>query len=76
MNSLFKDDRYTPEACEILTEFAQTAETMIRKYKEQGYSVRELSHILQGAVTDAECSVLLNFDLDFKMKDEETKVKE
>jgi hypothetical protein len=62
MNSLFKDDRYTPEACEILTEFARAAEKTIRKYKDQGYSVRELSHILQGAVTDAECSVLLDLD--------------
>ena len=60
MKKLFNDDeRWTSEAVDIAIEISNALEKIMKYYVDQDYSVRELSCIAHGCVTEAECKLVL-----------------
>jgi len=56
-----KNLRYTPEAFKIDEEAYPTVKAIFDRWIEQGYSPREISHILQACVVDYELYSVLDF---------------
>ena len=53
------DDKYTTVASDLHAEATNTIKSLMLTYVRMGYSVREVAHIVQGAVHDCECEIML-----------------
>ena len=60
MKTLFQEDgRYTSDAIHLLGELRKSFKPIIKGYAKNGYSIRELSHIAQAAISDFEAEYIL-----------------
>jgi hypothetical protein len=60
MKSLFnEDERYTPEALEIDETTSNILRTIMLNFKNLGFSIREISHIMQNAIIGIEAEEIL-----------------
>lgn len=58
--SLFDSaDKYTPEANNLCQEAREAVKAVMLAYIHKGYSIREVSHIVQGAVFECECELMM-----------------
>ncbi len=63
MKSLYDTDhRYTSDARELSEATIAALKHIFAKYVEQGYSPREIAHLMQADVADLEVSSVLNLD--------------
>jgi hypothetical protein len=61
MKSLFdENDRWTPEANRLTMEVRHLLEPLFKQWAKDGYSVREISHIIGVEVGMIECSTILD----------------
>lgn len=62
-NSLFdKDFRYTPDASRISDQFNAAVHDIFARAVANGFSPREVSHLLIGEAHDLECSTVLELN--------------
>ena len=60
MKTLFQEDgRYTSDAIHLLGEVEKLLKPLIKSYAKHGYSIREVSHVAQAAITDFESEFIL-----------------
>ena len=61
MKRLFRDndERYSPEALKLLSEITKVVKPIMKAYAESGYSIRDISHAAQAAITDFESEYIL-----------------
>lgn len=72
MKNLFDEGgKFLPEARELLKEIRKAVRPIMESYANAGYSMREVSHIGQAAITDYEAEYILTAGLKSRNKDRE-----
>ena len=60
MNRLYRDDgRYTEDAQTLDDEVFEVLKPIMKKWDKNGYPVREISHVIQAAVSMLESEIVL-----------------
>lgn len=60
---LFDDEeKYTEPGLSLDREAGEALRSVFEKYVRAGFSVRDISHIVHGAVTDLELTILLDWN--------------
>lgn len=61
MNNLFdpKLCRYTQEASDLYKEADEAIKPIFKKWRNMGYSTREISHLLMHTIFDNECELII-----------------
>lgn len=63
MKRLFnQNDKYIPEAMDLDTEASKLLRDLFKRWASAGFSVRDISHVVHGAVTEAELTTVLGFN--------------
>ena len=64
MKSLYTDTfHYSPEALDLVQKTDETLRCLFAEYAKQGYSPREIAHLMSHAITNLECKFMLKPEL-------------